>query len=252
MKIQILSDLHIEYSIFDIPNIKADVLILAGDIGIGSSVVSYIKKYRNNYKEIIYVAGNHEYYGGNISIVSKEIADFCSENDIKFLDNNYFIFEDCVFIGSTLWTDFRLYGEELEKIGFYMNRAKNGINDFNLIRYAGMFFSPSHCATLSLNSQKYIKNQLETFKDLKKIVVTHHAPSVKSVHEKYLGNILNPCFANELNELVSCSNFWIHGHVHDSFDYHIENCRVIANPRGYSKNGEVENKSFNPYFILEC
>ncbi len=110
----------------------------------------------------------------------------------------------------------------------------------------------SHCATLSLNSQKYIKQQLETFKDFKKIVVTHHAPSVKSVHERYLGNMLNPCFANELNELVSCSNFWIHGHVHDSFDYHIENCRVIANPRGYSKNGEVENKSFNPYFILEC
>ncbi len=251
MKIQILSDLHIEYEYLDIPNIGADILILAGDILVGKDSVKYIENFRKNYKEVIYVPGNHEYYGGNISMVSKEISEMCEQADIKFLDNNHFIMDDYCFIGSTLWTDFRLYGEELEKIGFYMNRARNALNDFNLIRYASMYFSPSHCATLSLMSQNYIKENLEKYKKKKKIVITHHAPSMKSVHEKYLGNILNPCFANNLDNLVSQSDIWIHGHVHDSFDYKIGKARVLANPRGYSSKGVNENKSFNPCLILE-
>ncbi len=252
MKIQILSDLHIEYDYLEIPNVGADILILAGDIGLGVSSVKYIEKFRKNYKEVIYVPGNHEYYGGNISMVAKEMSEICEECDIKFLDNNHLLLGDICFIGSTLWTDFRLYGEELEKIGFYMNRARNALNDFNLIRYASMYFNPSHCASLSLIAQKYIQENLEKYKDKKKIVVTHHAPSMKSIHEKYLGNILNPCFANNLDDLVSQSDIWIHGHVHNSFDYSIGEARVLANPRGYSLKGKNENESFNPAFILEC
>ncbi|NCP98393.1 metallophosphoesterase [archaeon] len=252
MKLHIVSDLHIEYSNYPLPVQDADVLILAGDIGNGLTGLTYASQYKKDYKHIIYVPGNHEFYGHHLSRLSVELKQYSKSLGIIILDNDTVQIEDVVFIGSTLWTDFRLYGDKLEQIGFYMNKAMNGINDFSQIRYAHWWFQPSNCASLSIVAQSYIKNKLIENKNLKKVVISHHSPSLKSVHEKYLGNQLNPAFANDLDELINLSDFWIHGHTHDSFDYLINKSRVICNPRGYSKyEYKQENESFNPKFCLE-
>ncbi len=251
MKLHILSDLHNEFSEYIIQKTDADILILAGDIGISLDGINFAKKYINKYKHIIYVPGNHEYYNQNLSRTALEMKNYAKEIGIVFLDNDYFLLEDTIFIGSTLWTDFRLYGDELGKIGYFMNVAKNGINDFNCIRHAHAWFTPSHCAQMSISAQEYIEKILINSNGLKKVVITHHAPTMKSIHEKYLGNRLNPCFANDLERLVEMSDFWIHGHVHDSFDYMVGKARVIANPRGYSKyQDKQENILFNSKLIL--
>jgi len=251
MRLHVVSDLHIEYSNYDLPIQEAEVLVLAGDIGLGTTGMEYAIKYKENYKHVIYIPGNHEFYGNHLSRLSIELAEMAKDSGVIFLDNSCVIIDGIKFIGSTLWTDFRLYGEELHLIGYYMNRAMNGINDFSLIRYATHYFQPSHCATLSIEAQRFIKKELEKEEGLKKVVITHHGPSVKSVHEKYLGNPLNPYFSNNLDGLVERSDLWIHGHTHDSFDYKIGDSRVVCNPRGYSKyQDKQENENFKSNLVI--
>jgi predicted phosphodiesterase len=252
MKIHLLSDLHIEFSDYQLSIQDADVLVLAGDIGNGLNGLKYAAKYKKYYKHILYIPGNHEFYNEHLSKLSIELSNVSKDLGITLLDNSSVDIDGIDFIGSTLWTDFRLYGDKLEQIGYYMNLAKANLNDFAHIRYANFWFHPSHCATLSVAAQKYIENMLKNNTDKTKVVITHHCPSKKSIHPKYLGNPINPCFANDLDTLVSKSNYWFHGHTHSSFDYEIDNCRVVCNPRGYSKyQDKQENIEFNPNLIIE-
>ncbi len=39
---------------------------------------------------------------------------------------------------------------------------------------------------------------------------------------------------------------WVHGHTHDSCDYHVGATRVVCNPKGY----EYENKAFDPELVV--
>ena len=61
MKLQILSDLHIEFAPYEIVETDADVVILAGDIHLGDRGFKWAKENIRN-KEVIYVLGNHEFY----------------------------------------------------------------------------------------------------------------------------------------------------------------------------------------------
>ncbi len=61
MKIQILSDLHLEFENFNFYNTDADVVVLAGDVHLGMNGVLWAKKAIQN-QPVIYVLGNHEYY----------------------------------------------------------------------------------------------------------------------------------------------------------------------------------------------
>lgn len=252
MKLHILSDLHIEFSNYELPVQEADVLVLAGDIGNGLNGLVYAMNQKKNYRHVIYVPGNHEFYGHHLSKLSLEMKEFVKKSGVILLDNDTVEIDGVSFIGSTLWTDFRLYGDKLEHIGYYMNKAASSLNDFNQIRYATFWFQPSHCATLSIAAQEFIKKELEKNENKTKVVITHHCPSQKSIAEKYLGNPINPCFANNLDTLVEKADIWIHGHTHESFDYSIGDCRVVCNPRGYSKHQDKqENINFNPDLVIE-
>lgn len=252
MRLHILSDLHIEFSNYLIPIQEADVLVLAGDIGNGLAGILYASQYKKYYKHVVYVAGNHEFYGHHLSKMSVELTKFAEECGIIFLDNSNVEIDGVSFIGSTLWTDFKLYGEKPEHIAYYMNKGATSLNDFAHIRYGLSWFTPMDCAKMSLSSQQYIANAIANNVGKKNVVVTHHCPSSKSISEKYLGNHINPCFANNLDNLVAKADIWIHGHTHDSFDYALGNCRVICNPRGYSKYQEKqENVNFTPGLVVE-
>ena len=252
MRLHVVSDLHIEFSNYELQVQEADVLVLPGDIGVGLTGLDYAGKYKKHYRHVLYVPGNHEFYGHHLSKLSLEMKKMAQMNGVTLLDNDIINIDGVNFIGSTLWTDFRLYGEELHLIGYYMNRAANGLNDFNQIRYGTYWFQPSNCATLSVSSQEFIRKHLEETEGSTNVVVTHHCPSKKSIHPKYEGSSLNPCFANDLDYLVSQADLWIHGHTHDSMDYILGDCRVVCNPRGYSKyQDKQENVNFIPDFVIE-
>ena len=250
MKLHILSDLHLDFSHIPLPPVEADVLVLAGDIAEGTRGIDFAKQYQTRYQHIFYVIGNHEFYGHHLSKMAFDIKEHAKNSNIHVLDNDVFLVDNYAFIGSTLWTDFQLYG--LENAAICMKASQAGINDFSQIHYANTYFHTSHAAQMSLVNQKFLKEKLLEYKEYKKIVITHHTPSIKSIPAQYKNQAINGAFSNNLDKMVAKADLWIHGHTHTSFDYTIDKTRVICNPRGYSKyQDRQENVDFKLDLVIE-
>jgi len=249
MKILILSDLHLEFANFPPPVSKVDVVVLAGDIWKKDHGIYWARSTWPD-AEIVYVAGNHEFYRNERCAVLQSLRDAANEMNVHFLDNDEIVIGGVRFLGATLWTDFNLFGEEQQATS--MDAGTNGLNDFRLINEGGVPFTPSDAAALCNQSIEWLKTKLllETHKG-KTIVVTHHLPSIQSVADRYKNDILSACFASNLDGLLGYSELWIHGHTHDSFDYIANGTRVICNPRGYVHKGKQENLRFNPELVIE-
>lgn len=275
MKIHLVSDLHTEFSPYlDSAPKAADVIIAAGDVAVGDIGPLILRENYGPHVPIIYVAGNHEFYRQNLMENYTKIAESAKRNRVHFLQNSFVEIDDVLFVGGTLWTDFCLYGEDKQFAA--MSAAKQGINDFRLIAWEGKYqnngnnpnymkyepFAPQraleqHHVTRSLIDHVLDSQMVDGKLWRKVVVVTHMAPSLKSVHEKYAGDILNSYYAS--NQIAMIAKYqptlWVHGHMHDSFDYMLGDTRVVCNPRGYvSGSGRAmdrENKSFDPNLIIE-
>lgn len=249
MKILVLSDLHLEFANFPPPSVEVDVIVLAGDIWKKDHGIYWARSTWPD-TEIVYVAGNHEFYRGERNAVLRLLRDAAEETGVHFLDSDEVVIGDVRFLGATLWTDFKLFGPE--KMDAAMNAGMNGLNDFRLINEGGVPFTPSEAVALCNQSIDWLKTKLllETYQG-KTVVVTHHLPSMQSVSDRYKNDILSACFASNLDELLGYSDLWIHGHTHDSFDYKTNGTRVICNPRGYVHQGKQENLRFNPELVVE-
>ena len=99
--------------------------------------------------------------------------------------------------------------------------------------------------------RKWIGDKLAKPFEGKTVVITHMAPSMRSVPERYATDIVSAAYASNLDELAQSADMWIHGHMHASSDYEIGKCRVVCNPRGYRlSDGRGENLEFNPNKII--
>lgn len=231
MKIQILSDLHIEFQPFYIPDVDADVVVLAGDIHLREKGVSWAIESIPN-KPVIYVLGNHEYYGSAYPKLIDKLKDFASQTNVHILENDIFTFGDVTFLGCTLWTNFELFGDP--RVAGY--EATQKMTDYQKIR-----LSPQYSKLKSIDTARICKNSVNWLKSSlcnlsgKIVIVTHHAPSKQSVPSKDREDILSAAYASNLDNLASESNavLWIHGHIHNQLHYTIGSTRVICNPRGY-------------------
>lgn len=250
--LSIKSDLHIEFSEFK-PHVdtnNVDAIVLAGDIWKGDRGIYWARGQWPN-KPIIYVAGNHEYYGKVRGQVLSSLRIAAKVNNVHFLENDEVILDGIRFLGCTLWTDFKLFGEA-HKLRC-MQEAVSGLNDFRVIHEGDRIYSPTDALALFEESYAFLKRKLidEKFKG-KTVVITHHLPSMLSVAERFKNDPISACFASNLDHLFGHSDLWIHGHTHDSFDYTVRGTRVICNPRGYSKfDKDVENFNFKPNLIVE-
>lgn len=101
-------------------------------------------------------------------------------------------------------------------------------------------------------NRAWLKQALDTRCPEPTVVITHHAPSLRSVNPRFKGSLLNACFASETDDLVQGDKavLWIHGHMHDCLDYTLNGTRVVCNPRGYFRDGIPENPAFNPAFTV--
>jgi len=249
MKILILSDLHLEFASFTPPSAKVDVVILAGDIWKKDLGIYWARETLPN-TEIIYVAGNHEFYGSERNAVLELLREAAENTGVHFLDNDEVVINGVRFLGATLWTDFNLFGTELRDKA--ISAGKQGLNDFRMIVEGDDTFSPNDAIALCNKSVSWLKSKLTTVDNIAKtVVITHHLPSMQSVSERYRSDILSACFASNFDELLGYSKLWIHGHTHDSFDYTANATRIICNPRGYVYRGAQENLKFNPGLIVE-
>ena len=262
IKLADFSDIHQEVSPCAVNTNGADVLILNGDINVGLRGINWAADMLKHFPgHIIYVAGNHEFYHQDIHALRKAMRDFCSapegwtgddsQHRLHFLENDEVIINGVRFLGCTLWTDFKLFGEAQKP--FCMIDGGRALNDFRLIRNGEWNFSPQDSIDLHEESAKWLEMKLkrEPFPGAT-VVITHHAPSFKSVVPRYQDDLLSACFASNLDQLMGFSELWIHGHMHDSLDYMVEGTRVICNPRGYCRyEGHNENDDFNPNMLIE-
>lgn len=246
MKLQILSDLHVEFEDFVPPAVDADVVVLAGDIGVGMDGLYWAEE-RFPYKPVIYVPGNHEFYHHDIALIEELKAQ--APDHVHVLNDDQIIIDRVRFLGSILWTDFALFGEA-DRF-FALQAARQRMTDFSIIQNHGRRFTPEDAIRRHTASRNWLASVLaEPFKG-KTVVVTHHAPSSRSVPARYARDLLTPAFVSNLETLMDSNDvaLWIHGHIHDTFDYEIYGTRVVCNPRGYAP--DALNPDFWPDLVVD-
>ena len=271
MKIQVVSDLHLEFSDINIVNDGCDVLILSGDILVAEDLHNhpemnygmyssdnledlgrrqqtalrfrnFLRRCSDQFPHVIYIAGNHEFYHGNWIASLAYLREECSKfPNIYFLENECKEIGEFTFVCSTLWTDCNR-GDP-----FTLYTLQNGMNDYRIIRNDGHGYTklrPSHTIDRHRASLKYIGDVIDSDTTKKYVVVTHHAPSRQSIHPRYAkDHHMNGGYASDLSEFIldhPCIKLWTHGHVHSPYDYKIGSTRVVCNPRGYEGYEETE------------
>lgn len=246
MKLWILSDLHLEFADIALPKVDADVIVLGGDIDVEGVGLEWARETFTNLP-VLYVLGNHEYYGSSYPKHLLELKAKAESTNITILENDTVTIGDITFLGCTLWTDFNLYGNP--KVA--EREAEKHMPDFQTIRLSkqNTLLCASDTAKIHNQSLQWLTKELEQ-RATKKVVITHHAPSEKSVSPRFTGSLLNPAFASNLEDVVESSNaeLWIHGHMHTARDYLIGRTRVLCNPRGYP--GERDTY-FVPDLVVE-
>jgi predicted phosphodiesterase len=206
-------------------------------------------------KPVLYVLGNHEFYGGGIESTANELKRLCAGSLVQVLDDDEIVINGVRFLGTTLWTDFMLLGDG-DARSAAMNEARSFMRDFSRIRGGHLsteVFTPEESAALFARHADWLDRRLAISHGGPTVVVTHHAPSRQSIHPRYLNSILNACFVSDAEHLFGTgrAHLWIHGHTHDSFDYAVNGTRVVCNPRGYAKAGVNENPGFDPDLVIE-
>jgi predicted phosphodiesterase len=252
MKLHILSDLHLGQGLLALPDSDADVVILAGDVARPKEAIAWASGFT---KTVLYVPGNHEFYGSSISSALDELRQRCEGTRIRVLDNDELVLGGVRFLGSTLWSDFRLQGDGEPRVAA-MQEGQRFIRDFSRIRIGGAadaIFTPQYSATLFERNAQWLAAKLAQPHAGPTVVITHHAPSRRSIHPRFEGSLLNGCFVSDAEHLLdgTRARLWIHGHTHDSFDYVVNGTRVVCNPRGYAKDDVNENRLFDPHFQVE-
>ena len=245
MKLHVLSDLHTEFSDFDPPDTDVDVVVLAGDIGVGAGGIEWAaREYRD--VPVVYVPGNHEFYGHDVRDV-KSLSDAAPPN-VRVLNDRSCQIDGARFLGTTLWTDFKFNGEG--EAWFSRQTAKSLIDDFSSIRYGNRLFTTEDSVHLHRASVHWLVSELEREFPGPTVVVTHHLPSSLSVAKQYNGDPLNPAFASRLEGIIEKykPEIWIHGHTHVPCDYEVFGTRVVCNPRGYP--GERYRPDFRPDLVV--
>ncbi len=251
MKLQILSDIHNEFSILPVPQTDADVVVLAGDIDVGSKAIEWALGFE---KPVLYVLGNHEFYGGHYERVREQVLQAAEGTPIQVLENQAVTIGNVRFLGSTLWTNFELFGQPKSSMAIFMARMM--MNDFRHIRTEPdeRQLKPEDTLRFHQEAISFLEEALRQPFDGKTVVITHHAPSLQSVHDRFRRDLLSAAFASDLSHLMGDSvDLWIHGHVHNSNDYTVRDTRVVSNPRGYERQGNhsPENPYFKPDFVIE-
>ena len=252
MKLNIPSDLHLSLGALEIPRNDADAIILAGDVARPREAVSWASGFS---KPVLFVPGNHEFYGGSIAGGADELKQLCAGTNIRLLDSGEVIIDGVRFLATTLWTYFMLFGEG-EKRAAAMREAMSFMRDFSRIRIgtaAQAPFTPAASAALFKAQAGWLEDKLSEPHAGPTVVITHHAPSRMSIHRRFSDSLLNACFVSAAEHLIDGGRacLWVHGHTHDSFDYFLNGTRVVCNPRGYVKDGVNENPRFDPNFLVE-
>ena len=251
MQLAILSDLHLTVADMAAPVSDADVVILAGDIARPQQAIAWASQFS---VPVIYVPGNHEYYGGSLTGTLASLRALAAGTNVHILEKDDIILDGVRFLGCTLWTDFRLSSTPEER-EVAINMASELVRDFSRIKMdeiSDALFTPLMSRQIFDASLTWLEQQFALPFSGTTVVVSHHAPTTGSIHPRYAGSPLNACFVSDIAEKLEewSPALWVHGHLHDSSDYQVKNTRVVCNSRGYARDGTPENPLFDPHLLI--
>ena len=253
MKVSVISDLHLEFEPLELPG--GEVLVIAGDACESRSLARDFhstklagetpREFRcqrffevecAKYDHVLYVMGNHEHYHGRFDRTYAELRR-CLPDHVQLLEQETVVINDTVFIGGTLWTDLNR--------GDAMTRwhVKSSMTDFRVItnhyvdRNLYYKLTPEYTEFVHRQTLDYFKAAVENNPTRQCVIISHHAPTHASVHDRFKHDrLMNGAYYSDLSDFILDHpqiKYWLHGHMHDSSDYMIGGCRVICNPRGY-------------------
>lgn len=277
MKIKCISDLHTEFWGYSNPgkfqkilerylpphdDDKDTVLTCAGDMGVFNSYASSTKPIlqllSDRFKRVIVVSGNHEYYNsvGIFGNDSKFWEDKTLPENVHYLENDFVVIDDVIFIGACLWTDFAYnptasYAAEKSMNDFVCIKSGFRITNGPYADTQAKRITADETVRLHEVSLAFIKKALRLYPYMKSVVLTHHAPTWESVTEYFKNDIVTHAFVSDLSQTILEyePDLWHHGHTHHHFDYEVGGTRVVCNCLGYHPN-QVQ-KDFNPDFVIE-
>lgn len=254
MRLWVISDLHTEFAPFTLPRPlpRADICVIAGDFGVGgvAPALSWLHQNIAPAMEIVFVAGNHDYYRTAYVEALREGRVAATQYPrVHFLENDAVTIGGLTFAGCTLWTDFALNGHQ----EIAMFDARTGMNDYKRIKYSKRpfaRFTPERTVRTHFDSRTYLERVLTEAKGTA-VVVTHHAPSRLSIPASLAGDRLSAAYASNLDDLMLHHRpvLWVHGHIHDPVDYMVGSTRVLSNPIGYP--GERRDRSLCSQMIVQ-
>jgi predicted phosphodiesterase len=276
MKIQLLSDLHLEAHPHWVaqPAAGADLLVLAGDIGSyqpGSQLVDadfglgQFSPQAGWPTPVIFVPGNHEYDGLDFDTAHARLRETCERLGLIWLERESVVLSG---VGTTLWSDFDALGPtadviptrtgadpgvnalaQLLKARDKAFRAANYYLRKTLTTRQGEPWLADGLREQALVCQAWLRDALAQPFDGSTVVVTHFAPSLLSADPRYGRTPGTAGFCNALDDLLPLAQWWLHGHLHAPSHYTHHGCHVVANPLGYARKNE--QAAFRPDFTIE-
>lgn len=256
MKLKVWSDLHLEFrnNLFDHlhfedPADKETTLLLAGDISTGMGAKGFVEEMCKHFKHVLMIHGNHEYYNNDVEKTVQDWVNWELEGAPKnfhFLNNDTRIIDGVRFIGGTMWTSFNNGDPIIMSMAFRM------MNDYHVIKNHGMAIGTDFILAEHNKFMEFLKTELHEKFNGKTVVMTHHSPGHNSRSVNFSGDKLNDCYFADQEKLIGEHTeiaLWVHGHTHDSFDYMINETRIVGNPYGYW--GHAVNPTFDRRLIVE-
>lgn len=247
MRIYSISDIHTEfYTVDNLPKItvSADVLVLAGDVGRCDTeqhtnlLVAFLTSC--NHQHIIYIPGNHEFYGwqpNQYDEVIEKLHTICKPlSNVHFLHKDYVTINEYTFIGTTLWSAID-------------HDATKQISDFRYV-----FTDKVDYLEKFVSHYVWLRKLLKSFQDKKcpTIVVTHHLPSIKLIHNRFQLHeykSLNTAFYTNIVDKLELhfTKYWFCGHTHEYATFTYGDCKIIVNPVGYPNEKRYTSISSSVY-----
>ena len=257
MKIQLLSDLHLETESFEPePAPGAELLVLGGDI---DTTWTGYQRFAGWPVPVLVIAGNHEFDGRDLHEAWPKLRAHCERLGLRLLEQESVLIDDgpgrrVRFLGTVRWSDFGLFGEagreRAERAGSYFQRVMQS-------RRGGAVFDVAAVRDEGERCRRWLEAELARPPGAawqRTVVITHFAPSLRSADPRYGRQPGTASFCNADDELIPRADLWLHGHLHCRHDYLVPRpgrapARVVCQARGLASRGEAEG--LDPLRLIE-
>lgn len=239
MRLQLISDLHLEFYEEPLKLLQGsrieiapdlDFLVIAGDLVVPArmdinDVTGIFDHYSRKAPHVIFVEGNHEFYGGLGDGTRNRLRELMPVN-WTWLHNELKIIHGIKFYGGAMWFP---NADGLDSL------YREYLNDW---------FQISDLKYWVYKENRAFTEGLQNI-DEKTIVISHHLPSMESVPQEFKFSHTNRFFVSNQHHAIWTKRprLWLHGHTHRPCDYTLEATHVVCNPYAYP----LERRELGPY-----